>query len=130
MRISYVFAAISFAFVALSTRSNGYVMFTAYRFIYLFFVSANSVSATNFIFITVSPHERTSAFALNAIATGLVGFCVTLITSHFLDLIQKSEIMLFGIQIYAQQIFALISFVITIGILLYYQHFFHKLLKE
>ena len=130
MRIYYVFATISFVFVALSTRSNGYVMFTTYRLINLLAASANCVSATNFIFITVSPHERTSAIALNAITTGLAGFCITLITSPFLDLIQKSEIMLFGIQIYAQQIFALISFVITVGILLYYQHFCHKLLRE
>jgi len=130
LRIAYVFALVSFAFVVLSNTSNGYVMFTFYRFINLFFGAASAVSSTSLLFAIVPPSERTSAIAFNTIITGLVGFSVTLIASPILTLLQSTQIILFGTKIFAQQILAFMSFCITVLLLIYYQLFCHRLIKE
>ena len=129
-RIAYVFALFSFLFIIISTPSNGYVTFTIYRVVSLFFGSASAVSATSLLFAIVPPNERTAAIAFNTIATGLVSFLVTLAVSPLLNSLQSSSPSLFGIQLYAQQILAFISFCITILLLLYYQIFCHKLIKD
>lgn len=130
MRIAYVFALASFCFVTLSTPSNGKVMFTIYRFINLFFGSASAVSSTSLLFMVVPPQERTSAIAFNTIVTGLIGFLVTLIVSPILTFLQGLEIFVFGMRIFAQQILATVSMIITALLLVYYQIFCHKLLKD
>ena len=130
LRISYVFASVAFLFVALSTPQNGYVVFTLYRLVNVFYGAANAVSATSLLFNIVPPNDRTSAIAVNTIISGATGFCVTLIISPILNLLQSLNISLFGIQIYAQQILALASLVLTLVILLYYQLVCHKHLKN
>lgn len=130
LRIAYVFALVSFGFVILSTTSNGHVMFTIYRIVNLFFGAASAVSSTSLLFTIVPPNERTSALAFNTIVVGLIGFSVTLIVSPILSLLQNTEIFLFGIRIFAQQILATVSFILTALLLLYYQVFCHKLIKD
>ena len=130
MRISYLFAIISFLFVALSIPDNGKVMFTIYRFFFLFFGAASAVSSTSLLFSITEPSERTAAIAFNTILTGLIGFCTTLAVGPILEMLQEGDMILFGIRIYAQQILAVVSFVITLLLTLYYHFFFHKMVKE
>lgn len=130
LRIAYVFALFAFLFVMLSNSSNGYVMFTIYRVINLFFGAASAVSSTSLIFSIVPPGERTSAIAFNTIITGLVGFLVTLITSPIMEKLQGANLQLFGTALYAQQILAFVSFSITVLLLIYYQVFCHRLIKD
>ena len=130
LRIAYVFALFSFLFVMFSTTSNGYVTFTIYRVINLFFGSASAVSSTSLLFSVVPPSERTAAIAFNTIASGLVSFFVTLAVSPVLDALQSARPLIFGIEVYAQQILAFVSFCITILLLIYYQIFCHKLIKD
>ena len=130
MRIAYVFALISFVFVIFSTTYNGHVLFTIYRFVNLFFGAASAVSSTSLLFMIVSESERTSAIAFNTIVTGLIGFSVTLLFSPILTALQSANIILFGARIFAQQILAFISFCITVLLLIYYQFFCHKLIKD
>jgi hypothetical protein len=130
LRIAYVFAFVSFFFVMISTTKNGYITFTAYRFINLFFGAANAVSATSILFIIVPHEERTAAIAFNTVIVGLVGFSVTLIASPLLTLLQSADIVIFGARLYAQQILAFFSLCFTALILLYYQFFCYKLLSS
>ena len=130
LRIAYVFALVAFGFVILSTPSNGHVMFTIYRFVNLFFGSASAVSSTSLLFMVVPESERTSALAFNTIVVGLIGFSVTLAVSPILTILQSSALSIFGMKIFAQQILAFVSFCITILLLVYYQLFCHKLIKD
>ena len=130
MRISYLFAIISFLFIALSMPDNGKVMFTIYRLFFLFFGAASAVSSTSLLFSITEPSERTAAIAFNTILTGLIGFCTTLAVGPILEMLQEGDMILFGIRIYAQQILAVVSFVITLLLTLYYHFFFHKMVKE
>ena len=130
LRIAYIFAAVQFVFVAFSTRENGYVVFTGYRVMAVLFGSASSVSSTSLLFNVVPERERTSALAINTMFTGLAGFLITLIASPFVDFMQTLNLSLFGMQIYVQQILAIVSLVITLGIIFYYNVFCHKLIKN
>lgn len=130
MRISYIFALFSFLFVVLSTPANGKVMFTTYRLFTLFFGAASAVSSTSLLFAITHPSERTAAIAFNTILTGLIGFGTTLTVSPILTMLQGSDIILFGMKVYAQQILAAASFIITLLLTLYYHFFFHKLVKD
>ncbi len=129
LRVAYIFAFFAFFFVMISTTSNGYVTFTVYRFINLFFGAATAVSATSILFIIVPHEERTAAIAFNTVIVGLVGFSVTLIASPLLTLLQGADIVIFGARLYAQQILAFISLCLTALILLYYQLCCYRILR-
>lgn len=129
-KISYIFALLAFGTLIFTTASNGQIMFTIYRVFNLFFSSASAVCSTCILFAITKPGETTSAMAFNTIITGLVGFSATLVASPILTALQKKEIILFGTQIYAQQILALSSFVMTALLLTYYLIFCHKGIKE
>jgi hypothetical protein len=130
LRIAYIFALVAFGFVMLSTASNGHVMFTIYRLVNLFFGAASAVSSTSLLFTVVPTNERTSAIAFKTIITGLIGFSTTLIVSPILTALLNSEFFLFGMRIFAQQILATVSFSVTALLLVYYQFFCHKLIKD
>ncbi len=130
LKIAYIFAVLSFVFVMLSNSSNGYVMFTIYRIINLIFNAASAVSATSLLFVIVPPSDRVAALAFNTVITGLIAFLVTLIVSPILTALQSAEIFLFGIRIFAQQILAAVSMIITVLLIVYYQLFCYKLLTN
>ena len=128
-RLAYIFAAVAYAFVIFSTPSTGHVTFTIYRFINLFFAAATGVSDTSLLFHITTPEERTSAIALNTMIRGLVAFFTTLAVSPILEFMQKSDIIIFGMKVYAQQILATISFTLAVLLVVYYQIFCRKIMS-
>lgn len=114
LRTSFVLTLISYFFVIISTPAVGMVTFTLYRCISLLASSASSVSQNNLIFELAPPEERTSALATMTIFTGTITFLSTLAVTPLVNYIQSTEIIMFGTQIYAQQILATASFVISI----------------
>ena len=120
-KLSFVFALICFGIITFTNASNGYVLFTIYRVVNLLFGATLGVSSTSLIFAVVKDGERTSAIAFKSIITGLFGFVTTLIVSPIFTKLQNASITVFGINLFAQQILAFISFAITALLLIYYQ---------
>ncbi|MBO5879008.1 MAG: MFS transporter [Clostridia bacterium] len=129
-RLSYIFAALGFVCVALSTRQNGYVLFTGYRVMTVFYSAAISVSSSVLLFNSVPQAQRTAALAMSPVVTGLFSFFLTLIISPVFDFMQTLDLSLFGTQIYVQQIFAVASFIVTLILIIYHSIACHKLLKD
>ena len=129
-KASFVFALLGFGIITFTTTANGHVMFTIYRVFNLFFGAALGVSSTALIFSIVDEGERTASLAFKSVLTGLVGFVTTLVASPIMTRLQNANITLFGINIFAQQILAFISFCITALILVYYQFFCKGLNKN
>ena len=127
---SYIFGLIGFGFIIFTTTANGYFMFTAYRVFNLFFGAAAGISATGLVFSFVKESERTSALAFKSILTGLFGFITTLVVSPIFADMQLGEIKLFGTTLFAQQVLSIISFVITLLILLYYVFICRKIFSK
>ena len=127
---SYIFGLIGFGFIIFTTTANGYFMFTAYRVFNLFFGAAAGISSTGLVFSFVKESERTSALAFKSILTGLFGFVTTLVVSPIFADMQLGEIKLFGTTLFAQQVLSIISFVITLLILLYYVFICRKIFSK
>ena len=129
-KASFVFALFGFAIITFTNPTNGHVMFTIYRVFLLFFGATAGISTTALIFAVVEETERTAALAFKSIVTGLLGFSTTLLISPLFPILQNSDIVIFGMKFYAQQVLAFISFCVTLLILIYYQFFCTKLNKE
>ena len=126
---SYIFGLIGFGIIIFTTTANGYFMFTAYRIFNLLFGAAAGISATGLVFSVVEEKDRTSALAFKSIATGLFGFVAALIASPIFARMQLRGISLFGKPIFAQQALAVVSFFITLFILVYYLLLCRRLFK-
>ena len=120
MRLSYIFALAAHIILALTTKSNGVVVFTIYRVTMLITSSAQGVSSTNLIFDIVPATERTSAIAVNTIIVGLIGFATTLLMSPFVDYVQSNGNVFLGINMFAQQALAVIASIVIIVLIIYY----------
>ena len=127
---SFVFGLIGFALILFTNTVNSHVMFTIYRIFTLFFGATSSVSITSLLFSIVSENERTSALAFKSIITGLFGFVTTLLINPLFFMLQNSDITLFGVRIFAQQALALISFIITAFLIIYYAIFCRHFTEE
>lgn len=73
----------------------------------------------NLIYDYVTPEERTGALALNQSFSGIAGFLATLALSPVMRIIKQNGNTLFGIPVYAQQLFSLISFIIVLILIAY-----------
>ena len=118
--VSFVFALLGFTAIIFTTPSNGQVMFTIYRVFNLLFGAALGISMTPLIFSMVDENERTSALAFKSIISGLFGFVVTLVATPIFTALQSANIVIFGIKLFAQQILAFFSFILTVILLVYY----------
>ena len=130
MHISYVTALLCFICLAFTTKSNGVVLYTLYKLIYLIPMSAQGISSTNLIFDIVPANERTAALALNSALLGIIGFVTTLVASPLLDYIQANGNTFLGMNVFAQQVLAVISALITLIIIIYYTFFCRRVFDE
>ena len=76
-------------------------------------------SVINLIYDYVDEKRRTSALALKQTFAGFAGFFTTLLISPLVSLIQKNGNTVFGIPMYAQQLLAFISCILTVLLLIY-----------
>ena len=84
-------------------------------------------SIINLIYDYVNKEERMCALALQQTFGGLAGFFITLALSPVITYIQANGNTIFGMTVYAQQIFSLISCVMTIALLVYMNTVVRKL---
>ena len=128
-KASYVFGIIGFLIIIFTNAANGHVLFTIYRVFIIFFGATAGISSNALIFSVVDESERTSALAFKSVITGLFGFITTLLISPLFTLLQSKAISVFGIDLFAQQVLAIVSFFITLGLLIYYQFFCKNLVN-
>ena len=114
MSIGYVTSAIAYFFVIISTPVTGMITFTIYRAITTIYSATNSVSHTNMIFEATPPEDRTSGVAIATICSGVCSFLATLAATPFVDYIQANGLVIFGMQVYAQQALATVSMFIKL----------------
>ena len=73
----------------------------------------------NIAVIIVDNRYITEALAIKESIAGVIGFLVSLVAGKHLSAIQGAGNTLFGIHIYAQQVLSLISFLLTVIIILF-----------
>ena len=106
--------------VAVFTRpENGSVMYTIHYVLYAICTAGISSGELNLVYDYVKPNERVAALAIKATAAGLAGFLTTLALSPLVSLIQTNGLVLFGVNIYAQQITSFIGLVACVLLVVY-----------
>ena len=110
--VTFILALISQVFLAFTTPSNGKVLYMLYYIFDCLGMAGLNSAMTNLTYAVVEPTERTGAFAVMHVMYGGAGFLSTLALTPILNAIQGSGNVVFGISMYAQQFFAIISIVI------------------
>jgi Na+/melibiose symporter-like transporter len=127
--ICYIVEALSFGLGVFIVPSNGKVMYTLHHLLYVGGMAGINSAVINLIYDYVDAKRRTSALALKQTLAGTAGFLTTLAVSPLVSRIQENGNMLFGIPVYAQQVLSLISFILTLGLLVYMLTVIRKIKK-
>lgn len=86
-------------------------------------------SLINLMYDYVEEEQRVNTLAINQTFYGLAGFLTTLALSPVLALIQENGNQIFGMTIYAQQLFSAFSMIITLILLAYVLKVVNKIKK-
>ncbi len=126
LKIGYPLSVLSYAVMIFTVPSNGLWMFIIHRVLTLIGGCAITVGGTITYHIT-NYRERTSALAINMIATGFVGFTVTLLATMIFDYVKTTlGSKMFGMTVYAQQFLSAITVAIGVILIVYLYTFFSK----
>lgn len=128
--ICFGIEALAFLVASIVAPSNGTYMFVIYYILYCVGCAGVNSSIINLIYDYVDYEKRTSALALVNTASGFAGFFATLAVSPLVEYIQGNGNKLFGFNLYAQQVLALISFVFVVLIIIYLVTVISKLKKH
>lgn len=112
-------AALAFTFVVFSNPANGLFTMTGYNLLHAIALGGINSSLINLIFDLVPPERRADSLAVTQVASGIAGFLTTLAVSPFIDFVQSRGNKLFGISVYAQQITAAVSVILSIVAIIY-----------
>lgn len=111
--------ALAYAINIFTVPSNGKILYPVYYALYCISMAGINSAMINLIYDYVTPEERTGALALNQSFSGIAGFLATLALSPVMRIIKQNGNTLFGIPVYAQQLFSLISFIIILILIAY-----------
>ena len=117
--VCFIIEAVAFGLNAFTNPSNGKVLYVIYMLLYYAGMAGINSSVINSIYDYVDEKRRTSALALKQTFAGFAGFFTTLLISPLVSLIQKNGNTVFGIPMYAQQLLAFISCILTVLLLIY-----------
>ena len=117
--ICFAIEALAFAINIFTVPSNGKVLFTIYSIIHAIGQAGINSAIVNLAYDYVSDDQKTGAVALVNTFSGFAGFLTTLALSPLVDIIQKNDNKLLGINMFAPQLLSVISLVGTIIILIY-----------
>lgn len=121
MCIGFPLCAVSFLIISFTIPSNGFICFAIFYCIYTLGSAALTVGMEPTVLELVGENEKTAAIAFKAAVVGLLAFFTTVSITPLMNYIQDSGNKIFGIHIYAQQLFGAMSFfVMLLATVLFY----------
>ena len=117
--VCFCIVALSYALNVFTVPSNGKILYPIYYSLHCIAMAGINSAMINLIYDYVTPEERTGALALNQSFSGISGFLATLALSPVMKIIKQNGNTLFGIPVYAQQLFSLISLIIVLILIAY-----------
>ncbi len=105
----YPIYSTAYLLITLATPANGFIMIMLYHIVSTFGSAAIVVGLEPILFDTVPEEYRTTALSVKNFVAGIASFLCTLAATPLLNYIQSSGNSLFGIKMYAQQLFGVIS---------------------
>ena len=111
--LALIIAAASFLSIVFTNKSTWYLI-VVYTILYNISVAGTNQNSFNITYSYVESKYITQAMAFKNSIGGLCGFGASLLAGKILSFVQSNGNMLFGIQVYGQQILGGISFVLTV----------------
>lgn len=130
LNICFVVVAVAFGVNVFTVPENGKVFFTIYYVLFAVAMAGINSSAINLIYDYVEPQKRTVALAFSQSISGIVGFLATYFAGFLVEWIQENGLVVFGRNIYAQQVMSLLGVVCVLIALLYTNLAVRKLPKK
>lgn len=119
MTLAFASAAIAFLSVAFTSPETRWI-YLVYICLHSFAMAGINSGVINLIYDYVAPEDRAVAMGVKNALGGIIAFFVALLAGMLLGAIQgKGGFNAFGINFYAQQVLALISFLITLALIIY-----------
>lgn len=117
IKLAFIIAAVGFLANIFTTPDTRWLI-VVYTVLFAVSNAGTNQNSMNIVYNYVDADYFVPATAIKNSIGGVCGFCATLIGSKLVSVIQANGNMIFGIQIYAQQLLSLISLImIIIGIL-------------
>lgn len=117
---------LSYFFAACAIPANGKIMFTLHYALYGIALGGINSALINLVFDYVPTDKRSDSLAICQAASGAAGFVSTLAVSPLIASIQGNGNILFGVNLYAQQVVSIIAFLIVIATVIYIRLFVAK----
>ena len=119
LNICYAISALEFMLSMFTVPSNGKVLMMIVLILRGIKTAGISSATINIVYDYVSTEKRMVALALANALSGFAGFFTTLAVSPLVSYIQNNGNVFLGIQVYAQQVVAVISLVLNILLIVY-----------
>lgn len=126
LKICYLLAVISFGMIVFTTPATGKFLYPLYTIFNAAAVSGINGGEVAIVFDYAPSFKTRDTLAVKQTVCGLLGFLVTVCAAPFVDRIQQSGNRIWGIPLYAQQILALFSMLLGVGIVCY----LHKVVSK
>ena len=117
--VAFSLALVGYGFLVFTTPSNGKVLYLLYSIFHALGMAGVNSGMTNLTYTVVDSSERTGAFAIIHVLYGVIGFLATLLLTPVLNLIQNNGNKVFGMDMYAQQLFGVISVIVLAFIIIW-----------
>ena len=121
MTVALCITAVAYLFLTFTTGATWYFIII-YSILHAVAVAGLNQNSFNIAYSYVDKEYITEALAIKNCIGGICGFLTTIVSSRILKYIQSNGNSIFGVQLYAQQFLALLSFIvmlIAIGIMVF-----------
>lgn len=119
LNVCFAVAMVAFLVNTFTVPANGKIFYTLYYVLYAISMGGINSASVNLIYEQVSPEKRVCALALKNTLAGLGGFLATVLAGMLVERVQANGNMLFGIEVYAQQVVSAIASVLIALTLVY-----------
>ncbi len=119
LKICFGITAAAFLLMVFVVPANGRILYPVYYVLYAAAMGGINSAQINLVFDIVPLEKRRDTLAIKQSVSGVIGFLTTLAVAPAVSFIQKAEPVLFGKSVYAQQILAAGSAVISVCLILY-----------
>lgn len=119
LQICFTIASIAFLVNSFCRPENGRVVYPIYYTLNAIAMGGINSALINLCYDYVTPEKRTDALAVSLAISGVCGFLTTLAVSPIVSAVQANSNIVFGMNIYAQQLLSVLAFVMTMLTMLY-----------
>ena len=124
--VSFLIAAAAYLAMTFTAPANGKVLYTVYYVLYCVAMAGINGSMINIVYDYVPSTRTSGVLAIKQSVSGIVGFLTVLALTPLMTFIKGKGNSVFGMTVYSQQIFAVISLLIVLFLAVFSRFAFGK----